>query len=918
MNDWLGLVRTRLPHLALPAAREQEVFEELAALLEDAYDDAVRGGASHDEAVAFAERQFPRGEALAAWIEQAERPVAARVPPALRGEHLHDHLLRSRRSAWMSHLLLDLRYAVRMLMKSPTFTAVAILTLALAIGANTAIFSVVNEALLRPRPGIGAPDRLVDIGRSDNGRGFDNMSYPNFQDLRDRNTSFVGMAALNLEPRAMSLSGDEGSERIYVGTVSGNYFDLLQVKAHAGRFFLPEEDRTPDTRPVVVLGYAFWQKRFQGDLAIVGRDIALNGRGYTVIGVAAREFRGTLPLAMDAWVPMMMGPHVFGSRDLLTCRDCSFMLGIGRLKPGVTVEQAQAEADAIAANLQREYPAEVRDRGIVLLPSRLFPGDMRPMVGAFLALLMAIVGLVLVIASVNVAGMMLVRASTRRREIAVRLAIGAGRGHVIRQMVVEGLMLFSVAGAAGFLLALWMREGLIALLPALPFPVAFDLALDGRVILFGLAVSMSAGLVASLLPALQASRPDLLTALKDDAPGAGARRMRLRNTLVLGQVALSLVLLLCAGLFLRALNRATTIDPGFEVANLHVLAVDFSLADLRDEKGIDESSRLLDRFRTLPAVAGAAWAWSVPLDGGGRGLGAFETPGIPAPDGTGSWNFDWSVISPGYFATMKIPLLRGRDFTDADNAAGNKVAIVNETAARAIWPGQDPIGKQFKYGDPRDPAGMTSAEIVGVVRDQKYRSLADGPRNFVFLPIRQQFIPNVALMVRTGDPSTALPGIRAALRQMNPNLPILNTLSMQEYAALSMFPQRIASWVSGSLGLVGLLLVGLGVYGVTAFSVQQRTREIGVRMALGAQRADVLRMVLGQGLRLAAWGAGLGLMLSAAAGQLLSSLLYGLSPLDPLTFVGVAALVLGVAALATLVPARRATKVDPLVALRYE
>lgn len=918
MNDWKQFVRAKLPQMALPPARQEEVLEELAELLEDAYEDSLRDGASPETAAAFAESQFPQGDALARWIEQAERPVAAYVPPAMRGEHLQDQLLKTRRGAWMNSLLQDARYAVRMLGKAPAFSLIAIVTLALGIGANTAIFTVVNEALLRPRPGIGAPEALVDIGRSNNGRGFDNMSYPNFKDFRERSALFEGMAALNLEPRAMSLGTRDGSERVYVNAVSGNYFDLLRVKAHAGRFFLPEEDRTPGTHPVVVLSYAYWQKRFQGDPGLVGQQIKLNGMAYTVVGVAAREFRGTIPLAMDAWVPMMMGAQVFSSPGLLNCRNCSFMLAIGRLKPGVTVRQAQAEADAISAHLQREYPQEVQDRTIAVLPSRLFPGEMQEMIGAFLALLMAIVGLVLVIASVNVAGMMLVRASTRRREIAVRLAIGAGRGQVIRQMVMEGLILFSAAGAAGLLLATWMRNGLIALLPTLPFPVVFDLALDWRVAVFALGVSLFAGLAASLLPALQASRPDLLTALKDDSHAAGPRKLRLRNALVLGQVALSLVLLICAGLFLRALERATTIDPGFEVKNLHVLSVDFSLAGLRDAAAIEESNRLLERFRALPGVAQASWAWSVPLDGGGRGLGAFKTPGIHAPDGTESWRFDWSVVSPGYFDTMKIPLLAGRDFTDADNAGGKRVAIINETAARAVWPNQNPIGKTFQNGDPRDPDSLVTIEVIGVARDQKYRSLGDKPRNFVFLPIRQQFIPNIALMLRTEAPATAIPAIRTALREMNPNLPILNVLSMQEYAALSMFPQRMAGWVSGSLGLVGLLLVGLGIYGVTAFSVEQRTREIGVRMALGAQRADVLRMVLGQGLRLAAWGTAIGLVLSAAAAQVLGALLFGLSSLDPVTFVGVTTLVLLIAALATLAPARRATNVDPLEALRYE
>lgn len=918
MNDWVKIVKERVPPLALAPAREAEVLEELAELLQDTYADARDSGASHEEALALAKAQLPAGEVLAKWIEQAEQPIAAQVPPALRVQHLEEQLLRSPRGAMMNSFLQDVKYAVRMLTKSPAFSLVAILTLALGIGANTAIFTVVNEALLRPRPGIGDPARLVDIGRNDNGRGFDNMSYPNFRDARERTTTLSAMAGVLFEPRPMSLDTADGSERIYINLVSGNYFDVLQAKPHVGRFFSVEEDRTPATHPVVVLSFAYWQQRFSGDAGIVGREIKLNGLGYSVVGVAAREFRGTMPIAVNAWVPMMMASQVTTSRVILDCRNCSFMMAVGRLQPGATVGQARAEFDSISANLRREYPRENEQRGLTLTASRLLPGELQQIIGAFLGLLMGIVGLVLVIAAVNVAGMMLVRAAARRREIAVRLAIGAGRWQIVRQMVTEGVLLFLAGGAVGMVLAIWMRNGLVSMLPNLPVPVAFDFGLDWRVFTFALAISLLAGIAASLIPALQSSRPDLLTALKDDAHSSGDRKLRLRNALVLGQVALSLVLLICAGLFLRALDRATTIHPGFEVANLHVLSIDLSLAGLERAAGTEFAHRFVERARTLPVVKNAAWAWSIPLDGGGRGLGAFQTPGTAAPDGTEYWEFDWSVVTPGYFATMKLPLVRGRDFTDADNATGARVAIINEKAARAIWPNQDPIGKKFRNGDPGDAGSMTEIEIIGVARDQKYRSLGDGPRNFVFLPLRQQYIPNLGFMVRTENAATAIPAIRAALREMNPSLPILNALSMQEYAAVSMFPQRIASWVSGTLGFAGLLLVGLGIYGVTAFSVEQRTREIGVRMALGAARGDVLRLVLGQGLRLASWGVGLGLLLAAAASQALGSLLYGLNALDPLTFGSVAVMVLGVAALATLIPARRATRVDPLVALRYE
>lgn len=818
----------------------------------------------------------------------------------------------------MDRLLQNLKHAVRMLAKSPGFTAVAVLTLSLGIGANTAIFTAVNESLLRPRPGIGHPDQLVDIGRTDNGHGFDNMSYPNFRDYRERARSLSGAAALMLEPRPLSMGSRDGAERIYANLVSGNYFDVLEVKPFLGRFFLSDEDRTPGAHPVVVLSSAFWRERFRSDRDIVGREIMLNGIGYLVAGVAPPEFRGTNPLAVDAWIPMMMASHVLASPDLLECRRCSFLIAIGRRKPGLSVGQARAEADVISAGLLREYPQDNRGRGLTVTPSRLFPGEMTKIVSAFLALLMAIVGLVLIIASVNVAGMMLVRAVVRRREIAVRLALGARRRDISRQFLTEGVLLFLAGAVPGVFVAVWMRNALLALLPVLPLPVSVDLSLDWRVLSFSLAITLLAGMTASLAPALQSSRPSVLDALKDESTFSGFRRLRLRTALVLGQVALSLVLLICAGLFLRALHRATRVDPGFDINGLHALSIDLSLAGLKEVDGTDFANRFLERIRRLPGVISASWAWSVPLDGAGRGLGGLQVPGRQIPAGGESWDADWSVVTPGYFRTMGIPLLRGRDFSEQDTGSGRQVAIINETAARAFWPDEDAVGKLARYGDSSDPAGMKTIEVIGVARDQKYRSLGDQPRNFVFVPLRQQYISDLALMVRTPNEAAAIPAIRAALRDMNPKLPILNVMSIREYAALSMFPQRLASWVSGSLGVLGLLLVGLGVYGVTAFSVAQRTREIGIRVALGAERRDVLRMVFRQGLRLAGLGVAIGLALAAAAAQLLASLLYGVSPLDPLTFGSVAAVVIAVSALATWLPARRAAAVNPLSALRQD
>jgi predicted permease len=815
----------------------------------------------------------------------------------------------------MSGLLQDVRHALRVLTRNPGFTIMAVVTLALGIGANTAIFTVVNEAMLRPRPGIGEPGRLVDIGRSDRGQGFDNMSYPNFRDYSQRNTTLSAMAAIDFEPRAVSLGGPAGAQRIYATAVSGNYFDVLQVTSHSGRFFLPEED-VRGGNPAVVLSYAFWQRQFHGDPALVGSTIKLNGFPHAVIGVASRQFRGTIPVAPDVWVPMSMLDRLRGSSGVLDCRECVFMVAVGRLKPGVTRAQAQAEFDSISAALAREYPRENEGRAAILFPSRSLPGTLQYLAGAFLALLMMLVTVILVIASVNVAGMMLARAAARRKDIAVRLAIGGSRSRIIRHVMIEGLMVFMAAGAFGVTVAIWMRDALLRLMPVLPVPVIFDLRLDWRVVAFALSMSLFSGLAASLIPALQASRPDIVRALKEESSAAGSR-LRLRSALLVAQIALSVVLLTCAGLFMRAVSRAASIDPGFNMAGLHVVEMDLSLAGLQQQTGTEFVYRFSDALRRLPAVQSANWAWSVPLDGGGRGLGAFDVPGTRSPNGSSLWDFDWNIVTPGYFSTMQIPLLRGRDFNEADTG-GRSVAVINETAAASIWPGEDPVGKIFRMGDPRDQTTMKTVEIVGVAQDQKYRSLSDQPRNFVFLPLRQAYQPRLNLMVRTTDPATLFPALRALLHEINPDLPILNILSMRQYAALSMFPQQVASLVSRALGFFGLILSAIGIYAVMAFAVEHRTREIGVRIALGATSRGVRRMLLVEGLRLSAWGIGIGLVFSAAASQMLKGLLYGVSALDPTAFAVAPALVIAVAVLAILVPARRATRLDPLVALRHD
>jgi len=809
----------------------------------------------------------------------------------------------------------DVKYGARMLAKSPGFTLVAMLTLALGIGANTAIFTLVNEALLRPRPGIGNPERLVDVGRTQDGFGFDNMSYPNYKDYRDRNRTLTGLAGYALEPHAVSLSEGESSERVFAGVVSGSYFSVLEVQPAAGRFFTDQDDQN-GAAPVTVLSHAFWQRRFGGNPGIVGSDLRINGQPVRVVGVASSDFRSTSPIAPDAWFPMYMRPVLRpGDSGVLTQRRSVFMMAIGRLKPGVSIAQARADLNAIAGDLEREFPNENRGKGVAVTSSGLIPGDLRLIIAGFFTVLMMFVGLVLLIACFDVAGMLLVRASQRRREVAVRVALGASRWRITRQMLSEGLLLFAMGGAAGLLTAVWMRDLLLAFVPDLPVPLYMELNLDWRVLGFGLALSLVSGLLASLAPALQTSHTDPVTVLKEETSGS-RRRMRLRNALVLGQVAVTVVLLVSAGMFVRALGKAASVNPGIEIENLSVVGLDFALAGMEQADGLVFADQLLQRTEALPGVRSAALAWGVPLDGGGRSLGGVTVPGYQGPDGRVGVEADWNVVTPEYFATMGIPLLRGRDFTAADAQGRTEVAIVNETLASLFWPGQDAIGQ--KLLNPQGEDNVRALEVIGVARNQKYRSLGDEPRNFVYVPLKQNYMGNLNLVIRTEPGAPVFADVRKLVHAMNPYLPILHTQSMEELAGIGLLPQRMAGWVASLLGVVGLLLAATGLYGVTAFSTAQRTREFGIRMALGARPADVLRMVLRQGMKLAGIGLIVGLVLAVGVTNLIASLLFGVSPQDPLVLTAVTAGLTLVALAAAYLPARRATKVDPMVALRYE
>ena len=807
-------------------------------------------------------------------------------------------------------LRLDLRHSARSLVRSPVFTLTAILSIAIGIGAVTAIYSLVDTLLLRPAPGIGAPDRLVDVGRSQEGEGHDNVSYLNYADYRDRTTTLAGLAALEFTPRAISLAGPEGGEAVEASIVSGNFFEVLQARPALGRFFLPEEDRVPRANPVVVLSHRFWSERFGGDAAIVGRTLVLNGSPFTVVGVAAERFNGPRITAPDLWAPIMASPLIGGSEGTLRGRQFVWLNMIGRLAPDVSMDAAQAELSGIARQLQEAYPETNRGQGVSVMATGLLPGDFRGMLGAFMSLLLAVAGLVLLIASTNVAGMLLARAAGRRREIAVRLALGASRRRLLRQLVTESLLLFVAAGLAGFLLARVLVAGIVLLLPRVPTQLAFEPVLDWRVFLVALGVALIAGVLAGLAPGLQSTRPALVPSLKAGG-GGGGHRQRLRSALLVTQMAFSMLLLVTAGLFARALVHARSIDPGFDPRNVQLASLDMGLTNYTAARGQQFALSLLERARELPGVQSVALSASLPLAGGGLGLGGIDVAGRTPPDPRRGWDADWNVITPDYFDVMRMSLVGGRAFTEADREGTPDVAIINQTLAGRLWPGEDPIGRTFRNED-------RTVTVVGVARDAKYRTLGEGPRAFVYVPLAQRWFARASLLVRTAPDAQVAGAIRRLVAELEPSLPVLDQQPLAEYTSIGLLPQRVALWVAGTLGGVALLLALLGIYGVTAYTVTQRTREIGIRMALGAERARVLGLVLRQGVLLAGFGILAGTTVAFGVTRLMRALLFGLPSTDVIAFGGAALLLLAAALLASLVPARRAAGVEPSVALRTE
>ncbi|MBS1791422.1 MAG: ABC transporter permease [Acidobacteria bacterium] len=823
----------------------------------------------------------------------------------------------------MQTLWQDLRYGARMLVKQPGFTLIVVLTLALGIGANGVIFSLVNALLLRPLP-VEKPEELAAVYTSDYSSGdFGGSSYPDYVSFRDRNQSFSGMVLYTPQPLSLNLGG--ANERVFGEIVSGNYFSVLGLRPGLGRGFLPEEDQKPGAAAVAVISHKYWQARFGGDPSVIGRNVKLNGQPFTIVGVAPQNYRGLVRgLAVDWWVPAMMMDQLTPGSQNLTERGNRGMLIMGRLKPGVSIAQARADFGNIAAQLYREFPQRwetIRKQGrsISLLPesqSRVLPQAQMPLT-IFAALLLSVVGLVLLIACANVANLLLARAATRRKEIAIRLALGAGRGRLIRQLLTESVLLAALGGTIGLLLAVWGADLLMAFKPPVPIPIELNLPLDWRVLGFLAGLSLLTGIVFGLAPALAASRPEVVGALKDEGGGSGSRG-RLRGALVVMQVAVSLLLLICAGLFLRSLQNASSIDPGFNADNLLAMSMDLQLQGYDEPRGNQFSEQLLERVRAVPGIVGASLTNSLPLGLGG-GRSGITIEGYSTQQGEDMEIYN-STVSPGYFEALRIPLQQGRAFNAQDRAEAPGAVIINEAFARRYWPGQTPLGKRIQMGFASDGTNNSPyLTVVGVVKDGKYNSLGEDATPYFFRPTTQSYVSTPTLIVRTtANPADALPAVRSEVEALDKNLPLFDVKTMRQHLGIALLPARLAGGALGIFGLLALMLAAAGLYGVMSNAVAGRTREIGIRMALGADAFGVLRLILQQGMKLVLIGLAVGLGAALALTHLLKSLLFGISTTDPLTFAGIALLLTLVALFACWVPARRATKVDPMIALRYE
>jgi predicted permease len=879
---------------------------------------AARDGLLGDMHEMYIERRESRGRLIAgAWywwsaVHAAARYSSERYRNRWHSKHRTQPKPKRRHSAArVDTIIQDVRYSARLLKRSPGFTVVAALTIAIGIGATSTVFTVVNSLLLRIPPGVRDPGGLVSIAAVKENRSFlSTVSYPTFEDYRDAENGLRAMVAVAPFPASLSNSEPAEPENVAGLMVSANYFSVLGTRPALGRFFLPEEDAIGDPRPVVVLSHKLWTRRFGADPAILGQTISLNRTSFTVIGVAEEGFQGHYWVYdFGLWVPVAMASAV--SEWDTSQRGSTNLVLLGRLAPGSSIAQVSRSLAVTTDRLRREYAEYYDNQYMAVYQYSGMLEEARGPVSAFMGLLSVVAGIVLLIASSNVAGMLLSRATGRAREIAVRLSVGAGRTRLVRMLVTESVMLFLIGGTLGVFFTLWSTDALESFRLPIPIPMTFDLALDVRVLGFTLALALITGTLFGLAPALQVTKADLATSLKDERAGPGTARRKLRNAFVVAQVAGSVVLLIAAGLFIRALARAQGVDLGFEPQNVHALTVDLSIHQYSDDEVKAFLKELRQRSASLPGIESAALSSMPPL-GFTSGRTQFQVPGRESqPDG-GYHVAAINTVSPDYFMTMHIPILAGRPFTDSDSEAAPRVVVINRTAANRVWPGESALGKRIMLGD-------VEYRVIGVAGDGKYASLTEHNVPAVYQAFPQRVSSANTLLVRTVPRRQAIGrDVRAIARAMDPDLPMQGNAPYTQMIGVSLLPNKVAASVAGAFGVVGVVLAAVGLFAVLSSMVSYRTREIGIRIALGADVSDVRRMVITGGLKLTALGLAVGLPAALVAVLLIQSMLFGVSPADPVTFGGISGLLLLVSLLASYVPVRRATQTDPVKALRAQ
>jgi predicted permease len=806
----------------------------------------------------------------------------------------------------------DVRYALRNLRQSPGFSALAVLTLALGIGANSTVFSWINGTLLNPIPGSSNTSNLVTLNRSMQLRAPRDFSYPDYEDLREQNHSFSGLAASAFRP--VDITGGARPEHTWATLASANYFDVLAVRPILGRTFLPEDDQKPGGATVVVLSYRLWQMRFGGDRNVIGRLVQINQHAYQVIGVAPPTFQGSQTgVPTDMWIPVVMCRQIVSNIDRLHARDINWLVLQGRLAPGVKIEQAQAEMDGLMKHLAAAYPDDHQgDAAVTVFPLWRGPFGANMYLYVLLPILMAIAGFVLLLACANVANLVLVRAVSRRREVAVRLAVGATRWRLVRQFLVESILLAVAAGAVAMMITAWTAGAFGRFIPPTNIPVALNIQVNATVLLVTFLISLLAGVIFGVLPALRASDLSPMAVLKEDSNSSSGsiRKMRLSSILVVAQLALSLLLLVCSGLFIRSFAAAQKVDTGFNAQRVYLGSLSLFSAGYNMKTGTEFYRQLLEKIQHIPGVESATIADWTPL-GYSNNSSVVEPEGyVPQPHE--SMDIRDASVGPDYLHVMQIPLLAGRDISAQDTADTQAVAIVNQEFVDRYWRGQNPLGKKV------ETQGMHFT-IVGVAQNAKYDRLDELARPMIYLPILQDYSPYGIIHARvSGEPLSFGKPIEKAVHDLNAGLPVFDGSTLERQVQIGSMGQRIAGTFVGLFGALALILAAVGIYGVIAYTTRQRTHEIGIRLALGAQQRDVFQLVLGRGVQLILFGLGIGFVLSIILTRFLRALLFQVGATDVITFVGVGLLLSAVALLACYIPARRAMRVDPMVALRNQ